>query len=129
MLGEHAKLARALRGERVRLQVGIDALHANQLGVHELEGLEQPARGLLGGVEEGDGGLVGRGFLVLPVGKHHAHRGVGSAVGCAHAELPEIAGADSSACRHGGEAEQLEHQAPPTSPARSGSAAWRDGRR
>ena len=94
----------------MRLEVGVDALHANQLGVHELEGLKQPARRLLGRVQEGDGSLVGGRFLVLPVGEHHAHRRVGSAEGGPHAELPEIAGADGGACRHGGEAEKLEHQ-------------------
>ena len=47
----------------------------------------------------------------------------------AHAELPEIAGADGSACRHGCEAEKLEHQGSRLSPATSGCAVSQDGRR
>ncbi len=64
----------------------------------------------MGGVEEGDGGLVGRGLLVLPVGEHHAHRGVGAAEGGAHAELTDLAGAGHGARRHGREADDLHHQ-------------------
>ncbi len=64
----------------------------------------------MGRVEEGDGGLVGRGLLVLPVGKHHAHRGVGAAEGGAHAKLTDIAGAGHGTRGHGGEADDLHHQ-------------------
>ena len=53
----------------------------------KLERLDHAAAGLLGGIEEGDGGLIGRRFLVLAVGEQGAHRGIGPAEGRSHAGL------------------------------------------
>src|SRR4029453_10131779 len=54
---ELAELNQALLRKRMRLQVGIDALHANQLLSHVLESLEHAAAGLMRGIEEGHAGL------------------------------------------------------------------------
>ena len=110
LLGEQAELRDTLWGQGMRLEVGVDALHADQLRVHEFQRFEQALRRLLGCVQKSDGGLVGGGLLGLAVGEDHAHRGIGAAEGCAHAELPEIARAGGGAGRHGGKPEELEHQ-------------------
>ena len=104
------RLCQALLRQRVGLQIGIDALHADQLAGHELEGFEHAPPRLLGGIEERDAGLIGGRFFVLTVGKQGAERGVLTAIGDPHPGLSRVSGAGKRAADHGGETNQLQHQ-------------------
>ena len=107
---ELAELRQALLRHRVGLQIGVDALDAEQLAGHCLEGLEHAAARLMGGVEEAHARLVGRGFLVLTIGEDAPHGRILPAIGDAHAGLPDPGRAAERAGSHGREPEQLEHQ-------------------
>ena len=80
------------------------------LRAHEFEGLDHAAAGLLGSIEEGDSGLVGRRFLVLPIGKQAPQGRVLPAKGHAHACLAEPRGPCQPAPDHRGKADQLQHK-------------------
>ena len=85
-------------------------MNADKLATHELEGLEHAAPRLLGGVEERDGSLIGRQFLVLPVGEQSADGRIRSPSGYAHAGLAHPGGAGERTANHRGDAEQLHHE-------------------
>ncbi len=98
---ELAQLHQPLLRQRVGLQEWIDAGDAYHLAGQDLEGFEHAARGLLGCVQEFDARLVGGGFLILLIGEHHAHGGIGAAEGDAGTGLADIAGTGKGTADHG----------------------------